>query len=372
MAQPPFNLDKYEYQTGGYYDAFKRDVDEKICAAMVSESVARRLREEGLVFNTNGSIPVADIGCGPADSIQMYLEGIEHEAGFNLHVTDYSQDYTGPNGIAHRNLTAAKSGGKLKINDFLVTNGDAFNGKLNATLGTMPNYFPAVFMSHVFYHAKPDNIGMMLSDVSHNLLTAEGVGILFHLENKPDSFQYFRSKYGSKSISEGKSDTPAVEAGNPPGTIETACQEAGIPCYTARYNNNYYFAPMDDKHWEMFTQPGKYHTIIEQAALDNLRKLYFIPQRAANEFAADSGTNGLAAFVDEVRAVIAPKQTKFEIEGGFMALAETVQLIGSARASRETQDKLARVMADIQAGLSDLEQQSFRIWQRIRLLKRAH
>ncbi|MGE0754619.1 MAG: class I SAM-dependent methyltransferase [Alphaproteobacteria bacterium] len=363
--QPPFNLDVYEYEKGGYYPAFKSAVDEKICAAMVSEAVAQSLRAEGLVYHTADPIAVADIGCGPADSIQMYLSGARHEPGFDVHATDYSKDYTAKDGLAEKNLQAAKmAGGPLKINSFSVTNGDAFNGRLNATLGTGPNHFPLTFISHMFYHTNPENLGTMLADVSQNVLAPEGVGILFHLEKKPDSFQYFRSKYGRKSESMDGSDTPSMNVDNPPQVIADACATANIPCHTARFDNNYYFAPMAEKYWEMFKHPEQYHLITDKAALANLKQLYFIPQRAANEFAADTGDRGLAAFVDEVRAVIAPNQTEFARKGGYMALAETVQLIGNANTSEETRGKIARVASSVQKQLPDITERAFREWQK--------
>jgi hypothetical protein len=157
-TQPPFNLNEYKYETDGYYSAFKADVDEKICAAMVSESLARHLKKEQLVYNTDQPVPVADIGCGPADSIQMYLAGADHKGGFHIHATDSNQGYTGSAGKAHQNLQIGKSGGKLKIQSFSVTNGDAFDGKLNETIGKDPNHFPLTFMSHMIYHTKPENV----------------------------------------------------------------------------------------------------------------------------------------------------------------------------------------------------------------------
>jgi len=360
--QAPFNLDRYEYQAGGYYDAFKRNVDEKICAALVSEAVATNLRNVGLVFNTADTVPIVDIGCGPADSIQMYLSAARHDGGFSIHATDCSQDYTGAKGMARKNLMAAQRAGQLKINDFSVTNGDSFDGGLNTTLGTEPNHFPLAIISHLFYHTTPENLGKMLADVANNVLAPEGVGMLFHLENKPNSFQYFRSKYGRKSASPGASDTSAMNVDDPPQATAEACRAAGIPSHTAHYTNNYYFAPMDEKYWEIFRRPAQYRMMTDKTALENLCQLYFIPQRAANRFAADTSERGLSAFINEVRAVIAPDQAKFERDGGFMALAETVQLIGNANASEQTRAKLACVANTLQAELPNLEAQALQIW----------
>jgi hypothetical protein len=367
--QAPFNLDKYEYQTGGYFDVFKRNADEKICAVMVCEAIAANLRNVGLVYNAAGTIAVVDIGCGPADIIQMYLAAARHSGSFSIHATDCSQDYTGADGMARANLAAAKRAGELRISDFSVTNGDAFDGRLNATLGTAPNHFPLVIISHLFYHTTPEHLGRMLADVANNVLTPEGVGILIHTANKPNSFQYFRSKYGRTSATAGASDTPAMDVDDPPRAVEQACQAAGIPFHTAHYTNNYFFAAMDETYWEIFKRPAQYRTIADKAALDNLRQLYFIPQRAANEFAADTGERGLSAYIDEVRKVIAPDQARFGKDGGVMALAEAVQLIGHAKASAQTRAKLFRVAEALEAELPRLEEQARQTWKTSRAVE---
>ena len=134
-----------------------------------------------------------------------------------------------------------------------------------------------------------------------------------------------------------------------------------IPCYSGHYTNHYYFAPMESSHWELFKYPERYHTIKDNSAIDNLRQLYFIPQRAANEFAADHGDRGLHAFIDEVRGVI--EQPTFAKEGTFMDLAETVQLIGHAQASDATRAKLARVIESLKRTLPDMEQAALKQWQ---------
>ena len=61
-----------------------------------------------------------------------------------------------------------------------------------------------------------------------------------------------------------------------------------------------------------------------------------------------------------VRKVIAPQPEEFAREGGFMELAETVQLIGSAQATCETRGKLKAISNVIQIELLDLAQISFR------------
>jgi hypothetical protein len=118
---------------------------------------------------------------------------------------------------------------------------------------------------------------------------------------------------------------------------------------------------MEDTYWEMFKHPESYSEITDKAARDNLHKLYFIVQHAPAEFATDHrDESGLGAFIEEVRKVIAPSPGEFARVGGFMELAETVQLIASAQADEETHRKLKAVSDAIQAELPHLAQMSFK------------
>jgi hypothetical protein len=358
----PDSFSTNEYKYIEHYDHFKRDTDEKLCAAMVAKILADKLRENGLVYHMpKQPIAVVDIGSGPADSIQLYLKGANHPGGFEIHVIDQNREYTGPDGAAHKSLRNARD---LIIGDLNVVNGNAFDGNLTKNLKTRPHYFPLAFLSHVLYHTDREHLSTLLQDVSNNVLTKEGIGILFHLEGKQDSFQYFRHKYGRKytqTAGVASSDTPAMEVDNPSEAVEEACKQLNIPCHTSHYTNRYYFMPMEDRYWEMFKHPERYSEITNKAARNNLHKLYFIVQRAPTEFATDHcGESGLSAFIGEVRKVIANVPGKCAQGGSFMELAETVQLIGSAQADDETREKLKAVSDAIQAELPHLAQMSFR------------
>lgn len=354
----PFRIDTYIYAE--HYEYFKGATDEKICAAMITEALADQLRDQRLMSHpSQRSIPVVDIGSGPADNIQMYLKGVGHPGGFELCVIDQNPAYTGPKGVAHSNLRKARN---LLAGAPSVIHADAFDGKLITHLQTPPHYFSLAFLSHLLYHADTISLRIMLLDVSKNVLTPEGVGILFHLETRQESFQYFRRKYGRRPMASDKaqrSDTPAVEIGNPPEAVEHICNQLNIPCYTCSYINRYYFGPMEQSYWKMFQHPEKYCEITDQTARENLHKLYFIVQRAPLEFAADQREeSGLSAFLEEVRNVLESAPSQGKQQGSFLELGETLQLIGSTQASEETWEKLHMVADGMRAVLPELTQRS--------------
>lgn len=133
-----------------------------------------------------------------------------------------------------------------------------------------------------------------------------------------------------------------------------------IPCYTSFYTNHYYFAPMDESYWELFKCPARYHEITDQAARDNLHKLYFMVQHAPIGFAADThDETRLETFIEEVRNILVCEPEQFARAGSFMELAETMQLIGSIQADEKTRAKLKAISVAIQTELADLAECSF-------------
>lgn len=208
-----------------------------------------------------------------------------------------------------------------------------------------------------------EHLRLLLQDVSEHVLTMEGVGILFHLEAKQDTFQYFRRKYGKQQSVVGSlasGDPPVMDIDNPPEAVERVCHHLNIPCYTSTYTNHCYFAPMKDIYWELFQCPERYSEITDKAARDNLHKLYFIVQRAPAEFAADAcDETRLDTFLEEVRNVLACEPEKFAREGNFMELEETVQVIGSMQANEKTRAKLKAASDAIQMELPNLAQCAF-------------
>jgi hypothetical protein len=305
-------LDRYVYED--IYPAFKAATDEKKITANINRTFLNCLGQRNLVFPANTPAAVADIGCGPCDTLIQYLTGVPVPQGFIVRATDYLPQYAdGERGEAHQILAAAQARNELKLVSFSVQAGEAFAGKLLELLSEpqdgakIRNAFHLVFASHVVYHAEaPGDVQRMLADVANNVLTRDGICIMYHIGYAPASFQEFRARFGSEARSRAASNTGAVTIDDPPAQISAACAAQRLPIYEMEFTTNLRFGSLRDEEWLIFKDPGRYDVLAESnpAAYEDLKRLYFIVQRAPLEFAADHSATGLNAFVDETRKVI--------------------------------------------------------------------
>jgi hypothetical protein len=320
-------LDRYVYED--IYPAFKAATDEKEITARISRTFLNYLAQRNLVLTGDHPAAVADIGCGPCDTLIRYLTGVIFPPGFILRATDYIPEYAdAEGGEALEVLAAAQAANIIKVADFSVRAGNAFGGNLLNLLsgpqdGTrMRNVFRIVFASHVMYHASglPD-VQRVIADVANNILAREGVCILFHIANTPQTFQEFRARFGSHAGAAANSDTGAVTIDDPPAQIGAACTAMRLPLHQEEFTPRLQFGLLHDAEWRAFKDPRRYDALANSnpAAYEDLKRLYFVIQRAPLEFAADNSATGLTTFIDEIRAVI-------EANHGALPLAERMQV----------------------------------------------
>jgi hypothetical protein len=84
---------------------------------------------------------------------------------------------------------------------------------------------------------------------------------------------------------------------------------------------------LGDIEWQAFKNPHAYDALADAnpAAYEDLKRLYFVIQRAPLEFAADHSATGLAIFIDEIRRVI-------ESNHGVLPSSEQLQVFTRADA----------------------------------------
>jgi hypothetical protein len=327
-------LDRYVYED--IYPAFKAATDEKEITAKLSRGFLNYLAERNLVFAGNALAAVADIGCGPCDTLIKYLSGVLFEPGFIVRATDYLAEYAdAERGEALQTLRAAQASNAIKLAGFSVRAGDAFGGKLLDLLSgpqdgaRMRRAFSLVFASHMMYHAESSSqVRRLLADVADNLLASNGICVLFHLAKHPATFQDFRARFGSQAGASSDSDTGAVTIDDPPTEISAACPSLQLLLYQMEFVAALRFDSRGDDEWRAFKDPRTYDALADSnpAAYEDLKRLYFIVQRAPLEFAADSSATGLSGFVDEIRRVI-------EGNHGVLPLAESMQVFSRADAA---------------------------------------
>jgi hypothetical protein len=332
-------IDEYRYEE--IYPSFKAQTDEKQLTAAINAVLLRGVIAHGLLGGSGRPLMVADLGCGPCDTILMYLSGVDYGPGFRIRATDFNEEYAdAAGGKAVAALAGAQREGSVPIVDFAVAPGDSFSGNL-LRLVSLPGEerrrgFDLVFASHMLYHcASEAALRMMMDDVVDNLLKDDGIFILYHAAAVPGTFTYLRAKYGRHGARLEGSDTPAPNVADPPASVAAYCAERGWPCLELNFVAMMHMPGLREEHWQSFRRPAVYGGLAQQdpGALDNLKRLMFVTQRAPLEFAADGSPLGLDGYLTEARAII-------EAHGGELPLAERLQVVCRPGSRRELIDGL--------------------------------
>jgi hypothetical protein len=346
MTTTKIALDRYVYED--IYPAFKAATDEKEKTARINQTFLNFLAARDLVLTGSEPLMTADLGSGPCDTLIKYLTGINFPGGFIVRATDFIADYAdSAQGSALRNLIAAQTSGTLKLAGFSVKAGNAFGGNLLDLLSSPDDYveprhaFRLVFVSHLLYHAEAaSEVASLIADVARNLLASDGIAILYHGANTPQTFQEFRARFGSQSGGRSWSDTGAVTIDDPPAQVADACRQLGLPLYNKGFTTDLRFGRLSSDEWTSFKDPLTYEALAERnpGAYEDLKKLYFVVQRAPLEFAGDRSATGLSEFIDKIRPVI-------EQNRGVLPLAERMQVFCRADVPARLSETIAEALA---------------------------
>lgn len=324
-------LDRYVYED--IYPAFKAATDEKEITANINRTFLNCLAKRNLILTGDSPVAVADIGCGPCDTLIKYLTGVVFAPGFIVRATDYIPEYAdAARGEALQTLASAQRKNTIKLVDFSVRAGNAFGGNLLDLLSgphdaaKMRSAFRTVFASHVMYHAEASSdVQRLVADVANNVLARDAVCILYHVANTLGTFQEFRARFGSYAGAAAGSDTGAVTIDDPPAQIAAACAGMRLPLYQVEFLTKLHFGSLGDDEWRSFKDPLTYDKLADSnpGAYEDLKRLYFVVQRAPLEFADDESSTGLKIFIDEIRQLI-------EANHGVLPLAERMQVFSRA------------------------------------------
>jgi hypothetical protein len=121
-------LDRYIYED--VYPAYKAATDEKETTAKINRAFLKALARQNVIFTGNVPLAVADIGCGPCDTLVKYLTVVTFRPGFEVRATDFLPAYAdSERGEALQILAAARDAGTLNLSGFSTRAGDAFSGQ---------------------------------------------------------------------------------------------------------------------------------------------------------------------------------------------------------------------------------------------------
>lgn len=338
-------IDEYRYEE--IYPSFKAGTDEKRLTADLNQRLLRRLLNDGIPASGR-ALKISDIGCGPCDTVLMYLDQLDYAPGFRIRATDFNAEYADAGGKAAHALATAQRERRLPLIDFAVRAGDAFSGNLMELLSApgereAAHSFDIVFASHMLYHAGGERqVRAVLDEVVTSLLAEPGIFILYHAAPDRGSLIDFRARYGRRSQSLEKSDTPAVNIGDPTACVSGYCAAQAVPYFEIKFVTNLFMPGLTSEHWRGFADPRSYAKLAETdpAACENLRRLMFVTQRAPLEFAQDRSSSGLDAYLREVRTVV-------ERNGGRLELAERLQVLCR-------RDAPPRALSALRAAISEL------------------
>jgi hypothetical protein len=246
------------------------------------------MAERNQTLTGDAPIAVADIGCGPCDTLVKYLAQVPYIPGFEVRATDFLPAYDdSERGEALRVLACCPSGGSPEADRVLRQSRRCFGGGLLDLLsgprdGTkLHGSFRIVFASHVMYHAADTaDVRRMLADIASNVLAPDGACIMYHLTAAPGTFQNLGARFGSEGGAARHSNTSAVTIDDPPDQIAAACDALSLPLFEGGFITNLQLGKIGDDQWRRFKDPLTYAELADSnpAAYEDLKRLYFVVQ----------------------------------------------------------------------------------------------
>ena len=335
MTQEKIDINKF-VPHDVFFD-FRAGLDDVIIIQKINEKLYENLRIAGIIFNGSESLKIADIACGYAEPVIKYLEKIDFSNGFIYRGIDLEEKYSGENGIAYKNLFAAKESGKVLFKDIFVRQAD-FNShaKLNNFLfknneTVEGNTFNIAYFLHAGYFVKSDeNLNKILYELAYEILRVDGVVILDHNSAEDGSAGYFMLKYIDK-------DKRAFA--DPASSIASSCKKQNIPCYTLEYSGRLHFSSNFKEYAEIFKNPSRYNELLGlHEDLKDYNKLSFLTCRG-DEVLEDKSDKGLEAFVDEVINTVVKFENKW-----YLPVFSKLQMILNPKSTEEWRSRIEDVI----------------------------
>ena len=291
--------DIFDY--GPTYQAYRDGSDDEKNAIFHNHLFLKSLQDQGFFSNGNQLTLVADIGCGEGDTIINYLKGIQFEGGIDIRAFDANPEYVGQsndsgddssittideNAPVVRNFSIAKQSQIIPLRNYQIKCGNMTQSDLTSLLYTKQelkqskNRFDLVYISHALYYARRElgavGITKVLDNVFTNLLSENGIAILFHSSIKPDTVGAICAYH----LSLIQDIVPTDEENKMIATdrlISSSCDELGLTYFKIPYKSGLYFSNNFKDYIDIFKNINRYHEIRNNnQALQDLYRLIFV------------------------------------------------------------------------------------------------
>lgn len=323
MDESIIRTDIFDY--GKAYQAYRDGTDDERNGLLINHLFLKSLQVQGFFSYRDKVTLVADIGCGEGDTIIKYLKDIQFNGGLDIRAFDANPEFIGQgddgcdssrtideNAPAIRNFSKAKELQIIPLKSYRIRHGDLMRSDLPLLLYTeqelqqSKSRFDLIYFSHTIYYARHElengitGVTKVLDSVATQLLSENGITILFHSNLKPDSFSAI-CRYHLNLIQDIIPTDEECKRLSMDHLITSSCNELGLTYFEIPYHSGLYFSKNFKNYIDIFKDVNRYHEIRNNnEALQDLYRLMFLSHRPISEALADSPSRGWDHLVDSV------------------------------------------------------------------------
>lgn len=265
---------------------------------MVVGELLAALNRNGAFSSADGAISVLDIGSDDGTTLRKILSHSHATGPIKVHGVDYKSEAAKK---FTRTFLTEKSRG-FSINGVTATCGNAFSGQLANDLQIDPNSVDIAIASHLMYGVNGSEVETLVSDMTDNLLSPGGIGILLHIKDGPDTMVSLRNQYGDRAERDLTASSRKIR--NPPEEITDAMAKKGGHIRELEYKTRLYFSKMTDREWDLIKDPANFGVLVhKQEIVDNILRIAFIALRTPQNMATDTTGRNWANLVEEVKKI---------------------------------------------------------------------
>ncbi|EDV20193.1 hypothetical protein TrispH2_011258 [Trichoplax sp. H2] len=363
MAEQVIRTDIFDYEAA--FLAYKDSNNDHEKLSLFNHTFLKLLEDQGLFCREDQTTLVGDIGCGDGGATVHYLKNIQFKGGLDVRVTDKQPEFAGSDTSSDQNknskaclaeeiLSNAKQSQIIPLKNYQVRYGDILADDVaqllytNEEMKASMNRFDLVYLSHILYYARYNHqngrygVTHVVDSVATDLLSENGVAILFHSGLRFSKYAYFRIAYFTRGVIQNVDPTDEeIKRLSTDCAIRDACNELGLTCFEIPYKFDLCFSKDIRKYSDIYKDPSRYHELRgNPSAIKDLRVIIFMSHRSPEDLYADKSPRGLNNLVDRIVDAVE--------NNGCVDLFSFMQIILSRKASAEFKQKIERAVKECQ------------------------